>query len=456
MSRLSEQSNETAGGVTTSISPNEKLAGMLRLGAWAALLVYVFSLPFNHLLGHWLSILKTILLVIMAADLLQRVHTRQWISSPLDYPLWIYGIAMVIASVVSVDVQYSLKALLRTLLPIVIIYHSTWQQLRYGRQISHLAWSVVLAAMLVVLLSFVLLDIEGGRIEGIFPVATRYGKYLDLVIPLTFSLLFFKNAWQIKALLGVLVASEIIAMLWNGTRGAFVALGMILLASAVLSRRLWPVLALCAVILVGFFGTLPESSPLHQRITDIVFSPGKLIAEDQALQDRKGYYKSAWAMIKERPLLGWGYGNHISRYVSESKDNAWFKEKDVKPLLWHAHNLVLEILLEGGIAALAAAFWIALVLAGAGIRTLKKIRTMPEPLALGFLAGLCTLGIHSLISVPQWANSLLAVVYIAVVIDCPLQGSMHHHSGMARSKLSAIRCVFGNFGLTSQGPFARG
>jgi len=58
---------------------------------------------------------------------------------------------MVISSALSVDVQYSLKALLRTLLPIVIVYHSTWQQLRYGRQISHLAWSVVLAAMLVVL-----------------------------------------------------------------------------------------------------------------------------------------------------------------------------------------------------------------------------------------------------------------------------------------------------------------
>ena len=86
-------------------------------------------------------------------------------------------------------------------MPILIVYHSTWHQLRYGRQIRHLAWSLVLAAMLVVLFSFVLLDIEGGRIEGIFPVATRYGKYLDLVIPLTFSLLFLRNAWPVKVLL---------------------------------------------------------------------------------------------------------------------------------------------------------------------------------------------------------------------------------------------------------------
>ncbi len=427
MSGSFEQSNEAAGEVTTSISPNEKLAGMLRLGAWAALLMYVFLLPFSNLLGHWLSIPRTILLVIMAADLLHCIYQRQWISSPLDYPLWAYGIAMVISSALSVDVQYSLKALLRTLLPIVIVYHSTWQQLRYGRQISHLAWSVVLAAMLVVLLGFVLLDVKGGRIEGIFPVATRYGKYLDLVIPLSFSLLFFKNAWQIKALLGVLVASEIVALLWNGTRGSFVALGMILTTSAFISRRLWPVLAVCAVIVAGFFGTLPENSPLHQRVTDIVFSPGKLITEDQALQDRKGYYRSAWAMIKEQPFLGWGYGNHISRYVTRSKDDAWFKEKDVKPLLWHAHNLVLEILLEGGIAALVAAFWIALVLAGAGIRTLKKIYTMPEPLALGFLAGLCALGIHCLISVPQYVNSLLAVVCIAAVMAHAYGGSHTQH-----------------------------
>jgi O-antigen ligase len=422
LSRLSERSNEAAGEVTTCISLNGKLAEMFCPGTWAVLLVYVFFLPFNHLLGHWLSIPRAILLVIMAADLLHRVWQRQWISSPLDYPLWAYGTAMVIASALSVDVQYSLKALLLTLLPILIIYHSTWQHLKHGRQIRHLAWSVVLAAMLVVLLSFVLLDIEGGRLEGIFPVATRYGKYLDLVIPLTFSLLFFKNAWQIKALLGVLAVSEIIALLWNGTRGSFVGLGIVLLASAFISRRLWPVLTLCAVIMAGFFGTLSESSLLRQRITDVVFSPGKLIAEDQALQDRKGYYKSAWAMIKERPVVGWGYGNHIARYVSESKDKAWFKENGVKPLLWHAHNVFLEILLEGGIIALAAALWIALAAAGAGIRILKNIRFLQEPLVLGFLAGLCALGIHCLISVPQWANSLLAVVYIAAVMTHGCEG----------------------------------
>ncbi len=416
MSGSSEQSNEAAGEVAAGISPDEKSAGMLCLGAWVALLVYIFLLPFKNFLGDWLSIPRTMLLLIMTTDLLYRVQRRQWISSPLDYPIWAYGTAMVIASALSVDIQYSLNKLLQTLLPILIVYHSTWQQLRHGRQIRHLAWSVVFAATLVVLLSFVLLNTEGGRIEGIFPVATRYGKYLDLVIPLTFSLLFFENAWQIRVSLGVLAVSEIIALLWTGTRGALVALGTILLASVALNRRLWPVLVLCAVIIAGFWAALPESSCLHQRITELVFSPCKLIDKDQALQDRKGYYRSAWAMIKERPILGWGYGNHIARYVSESKDKAWFKEKGVKPLLWHAHDVFLEILLEGGIVALAAALWIALVLAGAAIRILKDRRFLQEPLVLGFLAGLCALVIHCLISVPQWTNSLLAAVYTAVVM----------------------------------------
>ena len=417
MSGSYKQNNKATGEVTTSIPINEKLAGMFRLGAWMALLVYVFFLPFNHfLVSHWLSVPNTILLVIMALELLYTIYQRQWISSPLDYPLWAYGIAMIISSALSVDVQYSMEHLLRTLLPIMIVYHSTWQQLRHGRQITHLVWSMVLAAMLVVLLSFVFLNMEEGRIEGIFPVATRYGKYLDLIIPLTFSLLIFENAWQIKILLGVLVASEIAALLWTGTRGSLVALGIIVPVSAFISRKFWPILAICVVTVVGFFSILPKTSPLPQRVTEIIFSPSKLIAKDRALQDRKGYYKSAWAMIEERPFFGWGYGNHIAGYVTRSKDAAWFKEKDVKPLLWHAHNLVLEILLEGGMAALAPALWIALVLAGAGIRVLKKIRVLQEPLALGFLAGLCALGIHSLITVPQQSNSFLAMVYIAAVM----------------------------------------
>lgn len=400
----------------------EKLPSILRLGSWAALLVFIFILPFKNLIGAWLSLPKTILLVVITADLLYRVWKRQWISSPLDYPLWAYGIAIAMSSILSLNVHYSLKAILRTLLPMLIVYHSAWQHLCYSKQIRHLAWSVIFAATLVVLLGFVFLDIEGGRIAGIFTAPTRYGKYLDLIIPLTFSLLFYEKVWQIKALLGVLAACEIITLLSTGTRGAFVALGIILLVSVVFSRRLWPVLVLCAVIMVGFFGTLLGNFPLHQRITGIVLSPGKLIAEDEALQDRKGYYKSAWVMIKERPIVGWGYGNHIANYINKFKGDAWFKENEIKPLPYHAHNVVLEILLEGGIAALTAALWIALVLAGAGIRILKKIRIMQEPLALGFLTGLCALGIHCLISVPQYVNSLLAVVYIAAVMAYASEG----------------------------------
>jgi O-antigen ligase len=424
--KLFEHGNGSAGTVTNRITLIEKLPDILHLGSWVALLVFIFLLPFKNLIGAWLSLPKTMLLLVMTADLLYRVRKRQWISSPLDYPLWAYGIAMVIASALSLDVQYSLKKLLGTLLPIVIVYHSTWQQLRYGRQIRHLTWSVVLAAMLVVLLSFVLSDIEGGRLEGIFTAPTRYGKYLDLVIPLTFSLLFFEKAWQIKALLSMLAISEIISLLWTGTRGALVALSAILLASVAFNRRLWPVLALCVIVAAGLLWTFSVSSPLYQRVTNLVLSPGKLLIDDLALQDRRGYYRSAWAMIKERPIVGWGYGNHIANYISKSKDDAWFKENDVKPLPYHAHNLVLEILLEGGIVALAAALWIALVLAGAGIRILKNIRVLQEPLVLGFLAGLCALGIHCIISVPQWANSLLAVVYIAAVMTHACEGAKLH------------------------------
>jgi len=428
--KLFEHDNGSDGTVTNRITLIDKLPDILRLGSWVALLVFIFLLPFKSLIGDWLSLPKTILLLVMTADLLYRVRKRQWISSPLDYPLWAYGIAMVISSALSVDVQYSLKALLRTLLPIVIVYHSTWQQLRYGRQIRHLTWSVVLAAMLVVLLGFVLSDIEGGRLEGIFTAPTRYGKYMDLVIPLTFSLLFFEKAWRIKALLNILAISEIISLLWTGTRGALVALSAILLASVAFNRRLWPVLALCVIVAAGFLWTFSVSSPLYQRITNLVLSPGNLLIDDPALQDRRGYYRSTWAVIKERPVVGWGYGNHITNYINKSKDDAWFKKNHVKPLPYHAHNLVLDILLEGGIVALAAALWIALVLAGAGIRTFKKIYTMPEPLALGFLAGLCALGIHCLIDVPQWTNSLLAVVYIAVVMAHAYEGTIHSNMNL--------------------------
>ena len=359
----------------------------------------------------------------MAIDLLHRVWQRQWIPSPLDYPLWAYCVVMAVSSILSIDLPYSLGIFSKTLIPMLIVYHSIWQQLLYGRSIRHLAWTVALAAILVVSLGFFFLDMEGDRIEGIFPVATRYGKYLDLVIPLTFGLLFSENSWKIRALLGTLAGSEIVGLFWSGTRGAFVALMGVLLALVAFNRRLWPILALCLGLVSGFLWISPANFPLHQRIADLI-SPVKLLANDPALQDRKGYYRSAWAMIREQPILGWGYGNHIAKYISKSKDSEWFKKNGVKPLLWHAHNLVLEILLEGGIVALVVAIWIGTVLGNAGVRILYGMHVLPRPLILGFLLGLCALGIHSLVTVPQWSNSLLAVVYLAVIM---VYADGHYH-----------------------------
>jgi O-antigen ligase len=97
---------------------------------------------------------------------------------------------------------------------------------------------------------------------------------------------------------------------------------------------------------------------------------------------------------------------------------------------------LLEILLEGGIVALAAALWIALAVAGAGIKMLRSIPFLQEPLALGFLAGLCALGIHCLIDVPQWSNSLLAAIYIAAVMTQAGEGQRSTRRGGIRQPLT--------------------
>lgn len=399
----------------------------LRLGAWAAVLLSVVLLPFDHFFGQLLRIPKDVTLAVMTADLARRILRGNWWPSPFDRPLWIYTATMGLATVFSVDPTYSAHAMLQALIPTLVLYHTAWNHLQDGRSLRDVLYCVVLSAALTVGAGFVVGKLEGGRLEGVFPVSTRYGKYLDLILPLTAILLVSTRRRIEQTALGALTLAEIAALFLTGTRAAWIAVGSVLVVATLLFRRLWPALLL-ALVGMTFFLVTPEDSLLRQRAFTLLSAPVKLAAEDPALQDRRGYYETAWAFIQERPLHGWGYGAHIAQRASASKDPAWFAEHEVKPLRWHSHNLALEILLQGGLLALFSALWIVWILVRTGGSLLFAPPCPERLLGLGCLAGLSALGLHSVVSVPQWSNTLLTMLYIAALTAAERKASSPSHT----------------------------
>ncbi len=380
---------------------------------WYALLAYIFLIPFKDTAGDFISLPQNILLGVIILDLLNRAINGRWSTSPLDRPILAYVVAIIISLIFSIRPSYSFNSISRILLPVCVLYFATFQHLTVGgKSLENLAWTIIDATFIILALSLINLNIVDGRLEGLFSVATRFGKFLDLVIPLTVALLMNVNKPGYRIFLMVLLSGEIVSLLWSGTRGAWLAQSFLIFIWSVIKKKILP-LTLLIIILITGTTLLPQESVLRERLSGLLSSPQKIFFEDPAMNDRRSYYKTAIAFIKERPLTGWGYGNHIAKYVSRSKNDAWYQEHKVNPLLWHAHNLILEILLEGGVLALAAALWIGITIARHGYLAVIQKDFKKDCVCFGFLGGIVALGIHCFISVPQWSNTMLAFVFIS-------------------------------------------
>lgn len=385
--------------------------------AWFSFLVFMFLLPFKELLRSSLSMPQSLLLLFISLGIVERALSSpgRWVRSRLAWPLWSYALVMLTSSLLSIDVHYSLLSLVHDLLPLLIIFHATGCLVSTPGRMRQFLWILLTASAIVLVMGFFSPSLQDGRLQGIFPVATRYGKYLDLLIPLSVSCCISAGGTWAMAPVCLLVVGQVVALAWNATRGAAIGIFSALLFMSIFWKRVF--VALVLMVMAGglFFGFWPDTDRDLARIEGLFRSPSRLVTSDPALRDRKGYFETSIAFIRERPVLGWGYGRHIARFVTKAHPDDWYLKKGLKPLKWHAHNVVLEVLLEGGIMGLAAVAWIfwTYILIVRSLLVVHKIY-IKEPVVLGFVGAIVAISLHSMVSVPQWSNTLLAASYISV------------------------------------------
>ena len=184
---------------------------------------------------------------------------------------------------------------------------------------------------------------EGSwRFGGTMTPMTQ-ASLLAMFLPV-FVILFmhFKDRWKFFCALAILVG--LAAALFNGTRGAWLAL--LILTPAVVSlyaksrlKSLGAVLA--AVILVsGIFVATPNLSSRLATITDMKM---------QSNSERLLMWESALKMFEDHPLLGIGYGQYTRAYQTQ------YISPDAKePQQQHAHNNFIQLLAECGLIGAAA------------------------------------------------------------------------------------------------------
>ena len=179
-----------------------------------------------------------------------------------------------------------------------------------------------------------------GGFLGIMPQGTLLAMFLPVYVLLLIHLQ--EKKLKLASLIAVIVG--VAAILFTGTRGAWLAV-LVLLPTIVFIHskskfKNLSVLAAAMALIVGLVMMTPALSGRVATITDM---------QMQSNSERLLMWQSAWQMFKDHPVLGIGYGQYAQAYQTQYI-SPLAKEKHLQ----HAHNNFMQILAECGLVGFSA------------------------------------------------------------------------------------------------------
>lgn len=159
-----------------------------------------------------------------------------------------------------------------------------------------------------------------------------FGGYLLMGISYAVSFFLFLKGKK-KYIAGVCVLAFLLCLALTYSRGAWVSLAAIVAGLAIFYDKRFGLLFLLVPVIIFAY---------HGQITERFLS--LFSGEDTSLALRLALWESSRAMVEEHPLLGVGWGSYFLAYPDYN-----FFIQDAQVLIFHAHNLFLDIPAETGL-----------------------------------------------------------------------------------------------------------
>ena len=294
-------------------------------------------------------------------------QTRRLPRTPLDFPLAMFGGALLVSTLLSPDPVQSFAGYRKLWLISggVAVFtlvrdraEAEWLlSLTLGVAIAVAAYSIIqhftgldLAKTLVgkesnlhPLADYDFDAYQGYRVKGLHPSSITYAH--NLLFPLALATAAAGQGSQTRRLLhvfGLLLLMAALAL--SLTRGVWVAYaGVLLLAGLYGGRRARLGTAVGVVVCGLLFVTVVGG--FQERV--------RTFFDLQAFGNvgRQQIWRANWDMVKERPLIGWGYGNYKQFRGSFYERYPQYPQADRYS---HAHNSFLQVWVDTGLLGLAA------------------------------------------------------------------------------------------------------
>ena len=178
----------------------------------------------------------------------------------------------------------------------------------------------------------------GGKITTMAQASS-----LTYAIPIAL-IWFLKKQGRYKLLPGVIFLYLSLLFLINGTRGAWLAMLIVLLAAGFLAvkqkLRFLIAIALCGILSFNLVQSVPQLSNRTATIADNNF---------QSNSERLLVWDSAIKIVKDYPVFGIGFNDFGDAYRT-----IYISPLAKEPELAHAHNNILHVAAENGLVGLLA------------------------------------------------------------------------------------------------------
>ena len=324
--------------------------GIERIHRWAFYLLCGFALFSNISIA-----IANIFLGSLTALLLFRLWRKHddWQNALPDgrvgMALLILMGTVVLCSCFSNDVSHSLRVFGDYYGYRMVAFYAVLLMMREKRQLALIGVFVAASFMINDLVIIFQGLVQGEMRAGGFSFSMSVGAFISMLLPVLLLLLVsgrLDERYRIAAAVTLVIAC--MALLFNGTRGAWIAIPIdTLICASFLVRNKKKLLCgtlAAAVVFAGIFALSPALSSHLASIGD---------TKMQSNSERFLLWTSAAHMFRDHPVLGIGYAGFKTAY-QEQYILPEAKERE----LGHAHSNVMQMLAEGGIVGLAALlFW---------------------------------------------------------------------------------------------------
>lgn len=286
-------------------------------------------------------------------------NDRQWRSTVLLWPWVLYALAAVLSLLSAVDPAYSLKELRAEVLKGVILFYTGVHFIRAEEHVKQVWGALMTGAGLMGFFAVLLFLVQGGSLLHHFLRAgslhSGYGGFATylvtvwpfvLLAPRAFDMPRLRPVWM--GLIAIIAFSGYLTFSRAVWIGMLMELGLVLVILS--RRRLRTALAGCLVslaLLTAAVCLVPGASH-GERWSQLLKDPAKI---GGTAGDLIAVWGHSLEHIAEQPFKGIGLGRH-----SFSKAFPEFRAAH-QPLLWHAHNMFIELTLQMGLQGLIAILW---------------------------------------------------------------------------------------------------